>query len=62
MNGLPSVSVMNRRSSGKGGDFISACNSAISRSCATANGPNWISNPITRFAAASIAPRTAPAP
>ena len=48
MNGLPRVSVMKRRSSGKGGASIRACNSAIRRSCATAKGPNCISNPITR--------------
>jgi hypothetical protein len=58
---------MKRRRSGIGGVgscgvFIKSCISAMSRSCATAKGPNWISNPITRFAAASIAPRTGAAP
>ena len=37
--------------------FISACISAISRSCATAKGPNCNSKPTTRLAAASMAPR-----
>ena len=47
---------------GPPGVLMIACISAISRSCATAKGPNCSSKPITRFDAASIAPRTAPAP
>ena len=36
--------------------------SAVSRSCATANGPNCISKPMSRADAARITPGTAPAP